>query len=96
MPPPPTAPMMVEARTLISSAQQRVGDEIGHHLRHDAEPDALEPVGADGAQALVGLHVGVLDHLEEHLAERADGVDGDGDDRRDRPEREDGEEEARR
>ena len=73
---------MVEARTLISTPQQRVAHEIGHDLRHDAEADALEPVGADRAQALVGLHVDVLDHLVEQLAERADRVEADRDDGR--------------
>ena len=50
-------------------AQQRVGDEVGHHLRHDGEAHALDPAGADRPQALVGPHVGVLDDLEEQLAQ---------------------------
>ncbi len=50
--------------------QQRVTEEIRHDLGHDREPDALDPIGADGAQALVSLHVGVLDDFEEEFSER--------------------------
>ena len=64
--------------------QQEIAHEVRHDLRHHAEPDALDPVGADRPQPFVRLHVGILDDLEEHLAERADRVDRHGDDRRDR------------
>lgn len=33
------------------------------------------PAGADGAQPLLRLHVGILDHFEEELAECADRMD---------------------
>ncbi|MNL43399.1 hypothetical protein D3C87_1659090 [compost metagenome] len=75
-------------------AKQEIAHEIRHDLRHHAEPNPLQPVGAHRLQALIGLHVGVLHHFEEHLAKRADGVDRHGHDGRDRAERENREKEA--
>src|SRR5690606_6333928 len=58
-------------------AQQHIGDEIGHDLRHDAVADFLEPVSAGAANALDRPHRGILVDLGKQLAERACRVDGD-------------------
>ena len=81
---------------MISKRSKRVGQEVRHHLRNNGEPDPFDPAAAGGAQALLGAHVDVLDHFEEHLAERADGVNGHCDNRRNGTERQDGEEKSRR
>ena len=56
-------------------AQQGVAREARQHLRHHGEARHLRPAGAGGARALHRLHVDVLHHLGEQLAERAQRVE---------------------
>ena len=52
-------------------AQQRVAGEVRQHLRQHREADRSDPARAGRSRTLDRLHVDVLDHLGEQLAERA-------------------------
>ena len=80
--------------------QQRVAEEAGQDLRHDAEADLREPGAADGADAVHRPQVGIFVQLAEQLSQRAGGVDGDGEDAgqradAERPDQDEGEHDLR-
>ncbi len=71
MPPAPTEAHHRGAAHVDLEAQQGVAHEVRDGLRQGAEAHGDRPRRAAGGDALDRLHVDVLDHLGEQLAERA-------------------------
>ncbi len=77
MPPAPTTPSTVEARTLNSHQNSAVEQQDGQQVRHQREQDRGHPPGPRRSHRIERPQVGVLDVVGEVLRGTPPGVQGD-------------------